>query len=342
MDDYSISSFICRETQECLDDDRLDEVSLCDGLDDEYLRTMFEREIVCCSGSRKGGSLLADDEGMKCTRSDAVSWIIKSRDTFRFRFQTVYMSVMYFDRFLAKRSIDREKPWAMWLLTAACLSLAAKMEESTVPNLSSLQNQLEYYLSNQMIQRMELLVLHTLEWRLRLVTPFAFLNHFASMFRADHHRPSEITSRSVEIILAMARDISSPDRRPSTIAAAAAAAAASNDLQSKDDLYSKMKSSRFLGNLDIDGVFSCYSQMKRLGKQHRDDDDDDDDRSEEWTAPTAISLPMGQSKPVSVVLPEISAITCEDGNSSRRRPKRKSPSGDDDDDPHYRDSRDCS
>ncbi|KAI4321471.1 hypothetical protein MLD38_034846 [Melastoma candidum] len=335
MDDHSISTFLCRETRECLDDDRLDEVSACDGLDDEYLRTMFEREIGCCSGSRKGGSLYADDEGMKCARLDAVSWITKSGDAFGFQFQTAYLSVMYFDQFLAKRSIDREKPWAIWLLAAACLSLAAKMEESTIPKLSSLQNQSEHYFRNHMIQRMELLVLNTLEWRLRLVTPFDFLDYFAAMFCKEHHRPSEITSGSVEVILWMARDIGLLDRRPSTIAAAAAAAT-SNAIQSKDDLDSKMKSSRFLSNLDIDGVFSCYTQIKRLGKQHGDEDDD---RSEEWTAPTAISLPMGQPRAVSFI-PEISA---EDSNSSRRRKraKRKRPSGDDDD-PHFRGSPDCS
>lgn len=51
------------------------------------------------------------------------------------------------------------------------------MEEINVPPLSLFQTE-EFNFESKTIQRMELLVLNTLEWRLSSVTPFAFLNFF--------------------------------------------------------------------------------------------------------------------------------------------------------------------
>lgn len=76
---------------------------------------------------------------------------------------------------------QEEKIWAMKLLSIACLSLAAKMDESTPPLLSEYRFE-GYRFSSKVTQRMELLVLDTLEWRLNSVTPFTYLSYFASKF----------------------------------------------------------------------------------------------------------------------------------------------------------------
>ncbi|XP_056163485.1 cyclin-D3-3-like [Syzygium oleosum] len=70
------------------------------------------------------------------------------------------------------------KPWMVRLVAVACLSLAAKVNEINVPTLSALQVEgPSYMFEPKTVQRMELLVLSTLEWRMNPVTPFSFLDH---------------------------------------------------------------------------------------------------------------------------------------------------------------------
>lgn len=61
----------------------------------------------------------------------------------------------------------------------ACFSLAAKMEEPEVPLLLDLQvSDPRFVFEPKSIQRMELLIMQKLQWRLRSVTPFDFLHYF--------------------------------------------------------------------------------------------------------------------------------------------------------------------
>ncbi|KAF6172462.1 hypothetical protein GIB67_006975 [Kingdonia uniflora] len=67
----------------------------------------------------------------------------------------------------------------MQLLDVACVSLAAKMEEIEVPLSVDLQvEEYKFIIEAKTIQRMELLVLSTLKWRMRAVTPFTFMDYF--------------------------------------------------------------------------------------------------------------------------------------------------------------------
>ena len=75
-------------------------------------------------------------------------------------------------------------PWAAQLLSVACVSVAAKMEECQVPALSEF-HAVSYDFDSASIRRMELLVLSTLGWRMGAVTPFDFLPCFSS--RAHPH-----------------------------------------------------------------------------------------------------------------------------------------------------------
>lgn len=89
----------------------------------------------------------------------------------------------------------QETGWPFQLLSVACLSLAAKMEELYVPWLLDLQ-MLEptYVFEPKTIQRMELLVLATLKWRLRSVTPFDFLHYFISMLPSSASTPDSVST----------------------------------------------------------------------------------------------------------------------------------------------------
>ncbi|KAE8686456.1 hypothetical protein F3Y22_tig00111061pilonHSYRG00064 [Hibiscus syriacus] len=91
---------------------------------------------------------------------------------------TAVLSVNYLDRFLSIFGLQSDKPWLIQLVAVTCLSLAAKVEETHVPLLLDLQVEGTIYVfESKTIQRMELLVLSTLQWKMHPITPLSFLDH---------------------------------------------------------------------------------------------------------------------------------------------------------------------
>ncbi|TQD92873.1 hypothetical protein C1H46_021506 [Malus baccata] len=228
---FSLSSLLCQEDETCLSqlkDESNTSVEfnpcfLFDN-DDEYVENLVQKEAHCFGSKGLMDFSASGMSWLKTARLDAIDWIFNAWAVFGFQLQTAYLSVTYFDRFLSKRSIDDEKLWAIRLLSVACLSLAAKMEECKIPALSEFSVS-DYDFESKVIQRMELLVLNTLEWKLGSITPFAYLHYFINKFCADQARPEGLFSNAVKLIMAMAKEINLMDTRPSIIAAAAVLAA---------------------------------------------------------------------------------------------------------------------
>jgi len=171
--------------------------------------------------------------------------------------------------------MQQSKPWMFQLLSVACISLAAKMEETEVPILLDLQvlylspslwlserffvsslSRLHHYCQLEphhdsawasfsmilslrfvctgcnyqeylcectyvmqvqddvkqifevhTIQRMELLVLSTLEWRMSTVTPFSYIDYYFHKLGISNTLLRALLSRVSEIILATARGV---------------------------------------------------------------------------------------------------------------------------------------
>ncbi|XP_048232287.1 cyclin-D5-1 [Ricinus communis] len=225
----------------------------------EYIEKMVEMESrsFTCSDD----SSFANYSWLRCARLDAIDWIFNTRAIFGFRFHTAYLSVTYFDRFLSKRSIDDGKLWAIRLLSVACLSLAAKMEECRVPPLSEFPIE-DYCFENKVIQRMELLVLNTLEWKMGSITPFSYLHYFINKICGES-RQKETVSRAGELIVAVIKEINLLDHRPSIIAMAAVLAASDNQL-TRQELELKMKVISSWGSLQNEHIFSCYIVMQEI------------------------------------------------------------------------------
>lgn len=99
--------------------------------------------------------------------------------------------------------MQNEKVWAIRLLAVACLSLAAKMEELKAPALSQFAVD-DFIFESKVIQRMELLVLNTLEWKMGSTTPFSFIPHFISKLTIESP-PSCKVSEILELIWVMIR-----------------------------------------------------------------------------------------------------------------------------------------
>ncbi|EHA8588067.1 Cyclin-D3-1 [Cocos nucifera] len=134
-----------------------------------------------------------------------------------------YLSVNYMDRFLSAYKLPEGKAWMTQLLIVACLSLAAKIEETEVPLSLDLQvGEAKYVFEAKTIQRMELLVLSTLKWRMQAVTPFSFIDYFLQKFNDGNSPINSVVSQSVELILSSIRGTGFLGFRPSEIAAAVA------------------------------------------------------------------------------------------------------------------------
>ncbi|XVF15430.1 hypothetical protein REPUB_Repub09cG0152400 [Reevesia pubescens] len=272
---FSCSSLLCQETEEAcfFETEREDDESVysnyykscfvSENEDDEYIEKLVRKETDM--GFKTNATFsdypTASKSWLECARLDAIEWIFNTRATFGFHIQTAYLSATYFDRFLSKRSIDDGKWWAIRLLSVACLSLAAKMEECRVPTLSEFPIE-DYQFENKVIQRMELLVLSTLEWKMGSITPFVYLHYFISKIYGES-RPKGLVSKALELIVAMIKEISLMDHR-SSIIAAAAVLAASDDRLTRKAMELKMGFISFWRSLGNEHIFSCYNMMQEI------------------------------------------------------------------------------
>ncbi|KAI3510361.1 hypothetical protein L1887_17291 [Cichorium endivia] len=157
-----------------------------------------------------------------------------------------YLAVNYMDRFIStKKIVNQEKPWIVGLVAISCISLAVKMKNAdlALPNLQGYECTMY---DAKSISRMELLILTSLQWRMRSITPFSFLYYFLSLFHLQDLRLSQaIKHRASEIILRSPYEMMLLKFRPSVIAACAL-------LHASQDLIIPLQYSQFRA-----AIFSC-------------------------------------------------------------------------------------
>ncbi|KAE8690802.1 Cyclin-D1-1 [Hibiscus syriacus] len=196
-------------------------------------------------------------------REEVVAWILKVQAFYNFQPFTAYLSVNYLDRFLYSRRLPQTSGWPWQLLAVACLSLAAKMEEPLVPSLLDLQVEgAKYIFEPKTIRRMELLVLTVLDWRLRSVTPFSFIDFFAYKVDPTGTFFVFLISKATDIILSNTKEASFLEYWPSNIAAAAVLCAA-NDIPNLS-LVNPEHAELWCNGLSREKIHSCYRLMQEL------------------------------------------------------------------------------
>lgn len=135
-------------------------------------------------------------------RGEAVEWMLNVVHYYSFSPLTAVLAVNYLDRFLHSFQSHGEKPWMTQLAAVACVSLAAKVEETHVPLLLDLQvEESKYVFESKTIQRMEILVLSTLEWKMNPVTPLSFLDCIATKLGLFTHISTEFLIRRCHCLL---------------------------------------------------------------------------------------------------------------------------------------------
>ncbi|XP_051122580.1 cyclin-D1-1-like isoform X2 [Andrographis paniculata] len=201
-------------------------------------------------------------------RAESVAWILKVQQYYGFQPLTAYLSVTYFDRFIFSHHLPKMNGWPLQLLSVACLSLAAKMEEPLAPSLLDLQVEgAKFIFEPRNILRMELLVLRVLDWRLRTISPFCYLCFFAVKVDPTGTCTGFLTSRATGIILSVLQETSLLEYRPSCIAAAAILCAA-NDLPSFS-LITAQHAESWSDGLHRDNITNCYQLLQQMGLKNK-------------------------------------------------------------------------
>ncbi|XP_016477142.1 cyclin-D3-3 isoform X1 [Nicotiana tabacum] len=166
-------------------------------------------------------NVLEKTPSLASVRREAVEWILKVIGYYSFSAQTAFLAVNYLDRFLSSFEFQTHKPWIYQLVAVACLSLAAKVEETEVPLLLDLQvEESRYVFESKTVQRMELLVLSTLEWKMNPVTPFSFLDYITRRLGLNNCLCWEFLRRCERVLLYTITDCRFIGYLPSAMASA--------------------------------------------------------------------------------------------------------------------------
>ncbi|KAK1440676.1 hypothetical protein QVD17_06505 [Tagetes erecta] len=255
---FSLPTLLCEEDDSSLIIPKTTHLSQPSSDDDHFIRSLIQKETQ----SNDYRCVSHHENWLKCARLDAINWIFTTREILGFHFRTAYLSLIYFDRFNSKRLIDSGKEWAIHLLGIACLSLAAKMEEQNVPSLSHYKTQ-GYNFESSVIQRMELMVLATLEWKLCCITPFVYLHHFVSKICDEYNCNEFLVSKAIGLILDFSKEVNLMHHRPSVVAIAAVLLACDDQL-TRNTLEFKIGVLSSLHSLEKECIYSCYNLFKNI------------------------------------------------------------------------------
>ncbi|XP_049396459.1 putative cyclin-D6-1 [Solanum stenotomum] len=186
---------------------------------------------------------------------------------------TAYLAVNYIDRFLSKQVILENKPWIVRILVTASLSLAAKMRNInnlSISNNSSMdqseqRNDEGLIFNLQSVHRMENLILTTLNWRLRSITPFALLQFFNSLFELsnDQSLSQSLEDRASDIIFSSHYEIKLLEYKPSILAASAFLCAAHELIPQQVPFFLVAINSK-CGHIYKEEVLNCWSVMREI------------------------------------------------------------------------------
>ncbi|OMO56237.1 hypothetical protein CCACVL1_26685 [Corchorus capsularis] len=231
---------------------------------DERIKEIVEKEMEHLPRDDYLKRLRSGDLDLS-VRREALEWIWKASAYYCFGPLSICLSINYLDRFLSLYELPRGKTWTVQLLAVACLSVAAKMEETKVPMSVDLQvGEPKFVFEAKTIQRMELLLLSTLEWKMQALTPCSFIDYFLSKICNDQNPAPNSISRSLQLILSTVKGIDFLEFRPSEIAAAVAISV-STEMQTL--AIDKAISSLIL--VEKGRVLKCVELMKDLSLINR-------------------------------------------------------------------------
>ncbi|KAF6139101.1 hypothetical protein GIB67_010827 [Kingdonia uniflora] len=152
---------------------------------------------------------------------------------YSFQPSTVYLSVNYMDRFLSARCLPVRNQWVAITTTICCLLVIGCKDGGTPCSISFGYTVFNYTLNNisqaesvkfifqpRTVCRMEILVLTTLNWKLRSITSFHFIGFLASKVDSIGRFVGYLVTRATQIMLDIVRETKFLEYWPSSVAAA--------------------------------------------------------------------------------------------------------------------------
>ncbi|KAF8391433.1 hypothetical protein HHK36_023738 [Tetracentron sinense] len=195
-------------------------------------------------------------------RREIISLIVQTRFSCNFDPFIPYLAVNYLDRFISRQEMPQGKAWILKLLAMSCLSLAAKIKKTEF-SLTDFQTEEGFIFDTQTIQRMELLILGALKWRMRSITPFSFMYFFISLFKLkDPPLRQALKARATEIIFKAQNEIKLLEFKPSIIAASALLSASHELFPLQFPCFKKAISSCVYVNKE--NLFDCCNVMQDI------------------------------------------------------------------------------
>ncbi|CAH2076909.1 unnamed protein product [Thlaspi arvense] len=224
--------------------------------EDGDLVTLFSKE------EEQGLSCL-DDVYLSTDRKEAVGWILRVNAHYGFSTLAAVLAITYLDKFVCSYSLQRDKPWMLQLVSVACLSLAAKVEETHVPLLLDFQvEETKYVFEAKTIQRMELLILSTLQWKMHLVTPISFLDHIVRRLGLKNNAHWDFLNSCHRLLLSVISDSRFVGYLPSVVAAATMM----RIIEQVEPFDPILYQNKLLGilNITMEKVKACYDLILQL------------------------------------------------------------------------------
>lgn len=111
-------------------------------------------------------------------RTILVDWVVEVCEEYRLNTETLYLSVLYVDRFLSFMSVVRSK---LQLVGTSAMFIAAKYEEIYPPDVSDFVYITDDSYNKKQVLRMEQLILKVLNFDMAAPTQYAFVNLYASI-----------------------------------------------------------------------------------------------------------------------------------------------------------------
>nr|XP_027198559.1 G1/S-specific cyclin-E1-like [Dermatophagoides pteronyssinus] len=150
--------------------------------------------LKCDNSYKRDSNLFNRHVSLQPTmRATLLDWLNEVCQAYSLTRQTYYLALDFFDRFL---SIQKDCPKKnLQLIGITCLFIAAKIEEIFPPKRNRFSFVCDGACSDKEIFDMELVIMNTLEWNLRPITPIAWLSAFFKVYTFSEKENTNNKSR---------------------------------------------------------------------------------------------------------------------------------------------------
>ncbi|KAJ8753993.1 hypothetical protein K2173_001891 [Erythroxylum novogranatense] len=196
-------------------------------------------------------------------RFRAIQWLIKSRTRLNLSTETVFVAANYLDRFICAKQCQEWHYWMVELLSAACLSVASKLVETSAPSLHEIQMEdLDHSFQAIKIQQMELILSQELGWRLGAVTAYSYVQSLVMTIGSlESNLHKDLAAQVTKLLLGAILDCKFLEYRPSTVAMSALWCSLEELVPS--NLSSQLVCAMNLFNQDQkEDIVKCYNTMQ--------------------------------------------------------------------------------